>query len=73
MGALSGRVRPRGNIEELASGSLRVRVYAGVDVLTGQRLYLKHVVPSGPEAWAVAERTRDALLRQAEEGRQPRR
>jgi hypothetical protein len=37
-------VRPRGNIEELASGSLRVRVYAGVDVLTGRDLNLKETI-----------------------------
>ena len=32
------RARSWGNIETLASGSLRVRVYAGVDVLTGRDL-----------------------------------
>lgn len=43
-----------------------------MDVLTGQRLYLKQVVPAGPSAWAEAERVRDELLRQVAEGRQPR-
>jgi hypothetical protein len=27
----TGRTRARGNIEELRSGALRVRVYAGID------------------------------------------
>jgi hypothetical protein len=29
-----GKARARGNIEELASGALRVRVYAGIDPVT---------------------------------------
>ena len=33
--------RQRGEIETLASGSLRVKVYAGVDPLSGRRLYLR--------------------------------
>jgi hypothetical protein len=55
------RVRPRGNIEALASGALRVRVYAGVDVLTGRELYLKQTVPAGRDAQRRAEQVRDQL------------
>lgn len=32
--------RPRGEIETLSSGSLRVKVYAGIDPLSGKRHYL---------------------------------
>jgi integrase len=67
-----GRVRPRGNIEERAGGALRVRVYAGVDVLTGRPHYLKQTIPAGPNACTVAERARDELIRQVEQGRAPR-
>jgi integrase len=67
-----GRVRPRGNIEALASGALRVRVYAGVDVLTGRELYLKQTVPAGRDAQRRAEQVRDQLIQQVEQGRQPR-
>jgi integrase len=35
-----GRTRPQGAIDALPSGSLRVRVYAGVDILTKRKLYL---------------------------------
>jgi integrase len=71
-GTPPGRVRPRGNIETLASGSLRVRVYAGVDVLTGRELYLKETVPAGPDAEQRAQQALDELLRQVREGRAPR-
>jgi hypothetical protein len=36
----SSQSRSRGQIEEFASGSLHVKVYAGLDPLTGKRLYL---------------------------------
>jgi hypothetical protein len=65
-------VRPRGNIEERSGGSLRVRVYAGKDILTGGDHYLKKTIPAGPDAWAQAELVRDQLVRQVEEGRHPR-
>ncbi|MCH6171118.1 hypothetical protein [Pseudonocardia alaniniphila] len=32
--------RPRGSIEELPSGSLRVSVYTGIDAVTKRRHYL---------------------------------
>jgi hypothetical protein len=46
-GDLPGRQRQRGNIEQLPSGSLRVRVYAGKDILTDGDLYLKRAIPAG--------------------------
>lgn len=68
----SGRTRPRGNIEQLPSGSLRVRVYAGKDILTGGDLYLKRTIPPGPDAWDTAEEAREELVREVEQGRHPR-
>jgi integrase len=47
-------------------------VYGGKDVVTGRDLYLKQTIPAGPDAWAVAERVRDELVCQVEQGRQPR-
>jgi integrase len=70
-GTPSGRSRPRGNIERLASGSLRVRVYAGVDVLTGRDLYLKRTIPAGPDADQRALRVQEELVAQVWEGRHP--
>lgn len=35
--------RQRGEIETLPSGSLRVKVYAGVDPISGKRHYLTEV------------------------------
>jgi integrase/DNA-binding transcriptional regulator YhcF (GntR family) len=46
-------------------------VYAGVDTLSGRKLYLKKIVPAGPTAWAQAEQVRDEFLRQIEQRRQP--
>jgi hypothetical protein len=40
----------------LPSGAYRVRVYAGLDPLTGKRNYLTEVVPPGPKA--ASERKR---------------
>jgi len=48
-----------------------VRVYAGVDVLTGRDFYLKETIPAGPGARIEAERRLDELVRQVMEGRQP--
>lgn len=72
--ACMGRKKPpqRGNIEPLPSGAVRVRVYAGVDSLTGRQHYLKETVPAGPDAMAEAEKVRTRLLNQVDEGRNPR-
>lgn len=64
--------RKRGEIEKLPSGSLRVRVYAGVDALSGKRNYLIETVPAGPRAAAEAEKVRTRLVNQVDEQRNPR-
>jgi hypothetical protein len=51
---------------------MRVRVYAGVDPVTGRQLYLTEQVPPGPRAAAEAEKVRTRLLNQVDERRNPR-
>jgi integrase len=65
------RDRPRGGIEVLPSGSLRVKVYAGYDPLTGRRLYLTEIVRGGPKAASEAEKVRTRLQNQVDERRNP--
>jgi integrase len=48
------RKRQRGEIETLPSGSLRVRVYAGVDPISGKRHHLTEVIPAGKDAAKLA-------------------
>jgi integrase len=48
--------RERGEIETLSSGSLRVKVYAGIDSLSGKRHYLTETAPAGPRALAEAKK-----------------
>ncbi len=67
-----GKARARGNIEQLASGALRVRVYAGIDPVTKKRHMLLEVVPAGPKAWREAEAVRERLLHEVAEKRNPR-
>ncbi|BCB90731.1 LacI family DNA-binding transcriptional regulator [Phytohabitans suffuscus] len=52
----------RGEIEKLPSGSLRVRVYAGVDPVSRKRRYLMETVPAGPTAAQEAEAVRARLV-----------
>jgi integrase len=66
------RKRSRGEIETLPSGSLRVRVYAGIDPVSGRRQYLTETIPAGPNAAAEAERVRTRFLGQVDERRSPR-
>ncbi|KAA1011549.1 tyrosine-type recombinase/integrase [Pseudonocardia sp. EV170527-09] len=66
------RKRHRGEVEVLPSGSFRVRVYAGVDPLSGKRHYLRETVPAGPNAAKEAEKTRTRLLAEVDERRNPR-
>ena len=61
------RKRPRGSIEELASGSLRVSVYAGIDPVTKRRHYLREVVPAGPKSEAEATRVLRRLANQVDD------
>jgi len=70
--ARPGRRRSRGTIDELPSGALRVRVYAGTDPVTGRRRDLVEIVPPGSKAARVAEEARTRLLNQVDEERQPR-
>jgi hypothetical protein len=62
------RKRHRGSVEELPSGKFRVRVYSGVDPLTGREHYLREIVDMPAEA----ERSRVRLLNQVDERRQSR-
>jgi integrase len=64
--------RPRGNIEQLPSGALRVRVYAGIDPVSKRRHYLREVIPPGPKADAEAQRSLTRLLNEVDERRNPR-
>lgn len=66
------RARNRGEIEALPSGSLRVRVYAGVDPVSKKRHYLTETIPSGPQAARLAEKARTRLLAQVDERRNAR-
>ena len=70
-GSTKRRTRQRGGIDELPSGALRVRVYAGMDPISKRRMYLSEVVPPGPRASDPAERVRTRLLSQVEEQRSP--
>jgi LacI family xylobiose transport system transcriptional regulator len=65
--------RARGEIETLPSGSLRVRVYAGVDPASKKRQYLVQTVPAGADAAQEADRVRVRLLREVAERRGSRR
>jgi integrase len=73
MTRVAGRQRrQRGSIDELPSGALRVRVYAGVDPVTGRRHDLIEIVPPGPGAERRAEQTRVRLLAELQERRNSR-
>ena len=66
------RRRQRGEVETLPSGSLRVRVYAGVDPISGKRHYLSEVIPAGKDAAKLAEKARTRMQSQVDERRSPR-
>jgi hypothetical protein len=70
--AAKPRKRTRGTVDVLPSGSIRVRVYAGIDAVSKQRLYLTEVIPPGPRAADAAEKARTRFLRQVDEQRSPR-
>jgi LacI family xylobiose transport system transcriptional regulator len=57
-----GKRRARGEIERLPSGSLRVRVYDGLDPVSKKRRYLVETVAAGPTADREAAEVRDRLL-----------
>lgn len=65
------RKRTRGEIHKLSSGSLRVRVYAGIDPVT-KKHHLTEVIPAGtPNAAKAAEQARTRLLAQVDQRRNP--
>jgi integrase len=72
MAATSATRRHRGEIETLPSGSLRVKVYAGIDPVTRKRHYLSETIAPGPGAQREAEKARTKLLAQVDERRNPR-
>ena len=69
---VKARRRTRGEIETLPSGSLRVRVYAGIDPVSKKRHYLVETIPAGPRAAKEAEKARTRLLAEVDERRNPR-
>jgi hypothetical protein len=56
----------------MACGSLRVRVYAGKDPITGRQRWLSHNVPAGPTAVEDAEALCRRLLTRIRQQRHPR-
>jgi hypothetical protein len=66
------RKRQRGSIEDLPSGSLRVKVYAGIDPVSKHRRYLAETIPPGRDAGKNAEKACIRLLNQVDEKRSPR-
>lgn len=63
--------RSRGAVETLPSGALRIRVYAGIDPVTGKRHYLEETIPASPKAKKDAEKVRTRLLGEVDERRNP--
>jgi integrase len=67
----AGRIRPRGSIDRLDSGSIRVRVDAGADPITGKRHRPTVIVPPGPDDQHQAEVALTRLLNEVDEQRHP--
>lgn len=63
--------RVRGSIDTLPSGSLRVRVYAGIDPLTGRENVISKTIPKGPKAQKEAEDERTRIINEVNEQRNP--
>jgi hypothetical protein len=70
-GVVGRRVRGS-SVDELPSGALRVRVYAGVDPVSKRRHDLIEIIPPGPGVDKQARRARDRLINQVKERRNPR-
>ncbi|MBA0127370.1 tyrosine-type recombinase/integrase [Haloechinothrix sp. YIM 98757] len=69
------QTRQRGEIVRLPSGSLRVKVYAGIDPVTKKRHYRTEVVPPASDPAKQrkqAEKVRTRLLSEVDENRQVR-
>jgi integrase len=70
--ATNPRKRQQGSVDELPSGALRVRVYAGTDPITRRRHDLVEVIPAGPNAWDHADEARRRFLAEIKQRRNPR-
>ena len=70
--ATNPRKRQQGSVDELPSGALRVRVYAGTDPITKRRHDLVEVIPAGPDAWDHADEARRRFLAEIKQRRNPR-
>ncbi|HEX6234310.1 MAG TPA: hypothetical protein VFZ63_14375 [Jiangellaceae bacterium] len=66
------RKRQRGSIEDLPSGALCVKVYAGIDPVSKRRRYLTQTIPPGPDTAKSAEKALTRLVNQIDERRNPR-
>ena len=69
------KTRLRGSIGWLPSGSARVKVYAGIDQLTGEKMWLRETVSARAtrrETEREAEKVRTRLLNLVDERRSPR-
>jgi hypothetical protein len=64
--------RTPGEIEVLPSGSLRVKLYAGIDPISKDRVYLRETVPAGPDADKEAEKILVRFRNEVYERRHPR-
>ncbi|MFL6125075.1 tyrosine-type recombinase/integrase [Actinophytocola sp.] len=71
-GAALVRRGARGSISRLPSGSLRVRVYAGTNPVTGRPRTLTQTIPDGPTALDDAEAVCRRLVDRVRDQRQPR-
>jgi hypothetical protein len=68
-GSTEGAPRNRGEIETLRGGSLRVKVYAGIDPVTKKKHYRTETIKPGPSANKLAEKARTRFLAQVDERR----
>ena len=67
-----GSKRPKGETETLPSGSLRVKVYAGIDPISKTRMYLRETIPAGPNAEHEAKVVTARFINEVYERRHPR-
>jgi hypothetical protein len=68
----SKKKRQPGSDESLPSGSVRVRVYAGIDPVTNTARYLRETVPAGPDQKREVERVKAEFIAQVRAERHPR-
>ncbi|WP_433019931.1 GntR family transcriptional regulator [Kribbella sp. CA-294648] len=63
--------RGRGEEELLPSGSVRVKVYAGLDQVTKTRLYLTDTIKPGPDQKKLVKQAKTRLINEVDEQRNP--